>query len=119
MAKMEAGFRIKLILACSLKVQQQPSNSLGMLAVSFSLSLPLARMTGANGVVRELRARLVREMDERDEDAALLNSRLYERDRKEADWCVHRRLSTFRKYAPLLNAACAYLSFRGKVHAPG
>ena len=48
--------------------------------------------TGATGVVNELRARLVKEMDERDQDAALLQSRLYERDKKEADWYVERRL---------------------------
>jgi len=47
---------------------------------------------GSTSVVDQLRSRLVKEMDERDQDAALLQSRLYERDKKEADWYVERRL---------------------------
>lgn len=46
----------------------------------------------AKAVVNELQSRLVKEMEEREVEAAMYNARLYENERQQGDWYVEKRL---------------------------
>eukprot|EP00232_Nephroselmis_pyriformis_P016923 CAMPEP_0182883130 /NCGR_PEP_ID=MMETSP0034_2-20130328/18204_1 /TAXON_ID=156128 /ORGANISM="Nephroselmis pyriformis, Strain CCMP717" /LENGTH=207 /DNA_ID=CAMNT_0025016261 /DNA_START=28 /DNA_END=651 /DNA_ORIENTATION=- len=48
--------------------------------------------TEAKKVVSELRDRLTQEVEERETEASLFNSRLYEAEKRQSDWYVERRL---------------------------